>query len=124
LSRIIVHFPLGGRCAGRKTVSIQVLRKGQKRSVPITVQRLVEDEKVASVDSRHQQSRRSETACDRQSRYDFGSVSPDSRQRFRLDPKVKASWSLKSMPTARPVEEHQTRRCHHRSGSAESNFAR
>src|SRR4029077_2699617 len=46
LPRMVADEPVG------KTVNIEVLRKGQRKTMPITVQRLVEDEKVASVDNK------------------------------------------------------------------------
>jgi serine protease Do len=83
LPRMVADAPVG------KTVNIEVLRKGQRRSMPITVQRLVEDEKVASVDNK---TPAKPGAAKPPVTVNLGMtlapVSPDSRRRFRLDPKV------------------------------------
>jgi len=73
-----------------KTVNIEVLRKGQRKTMPITVQRLVEDEKVASLEGKTPA--KPDSAPKPPASVNLGMtlapVSPDSRRRFRLDPKV------------------------------------
>src|ERR1051326_2554384 len=73
-----------------KTVPMEVLRKGQKRNISVTVQKLAEDEKVASADK---PAPKGAPASNKQlSTLNLGMtlapVSPDARRRFRLDPKV------------------------------------
>jgi len=83
LPRMVADAPIG------KTVNIEVLRKGQRKTMPITVQRLVEDEKVASVDSK---APAKPGAPKPPATVNLGMslapVSPESRRRYRLDAKV------------------------------------
>ncbi|HXI99809.1 MAG TPA: PDZ domain-containing protein, partial [Micropepsaceae bacterium] len=74
-----------------KTVNIEVLRKGQRKTMPITVQKLVEDEKVASLDSKTP-AKPGAAAPKAPTTLNLGMslapVSPDARRRFRLAPNV------------------------------------
>jgi serine protease Do len=83
LPRLVADAPVG------KTVNIEVLRKGQRKTMPITVQRLVEDEKVASVDNKTPAKPGApKPPVTVNLGMTLAPVSPDSRRRFRLDPKV------------------------------------
>jgi serine protease Do len=82
LPRLVADAPIG------KTVNIEVLRKGQRRSMPITVQRLVEDEKVASVDKTPAKPGAAKPPVTVNLGMTLAPVSPESRRRFRLDAKV------------------------------------
>ena len=44
LPRMVADAPIG------KTVNVEIMRSGQKRTLPITVQRLQDDQKVASAE--------------------------------------------------------------------------
>ena len=83
LPRMVADAQIG------KTVNMEVLRKGQRRTIPVTVQRLVEDEKVASADKTPA---KPGNAPKPPSMVNLGMtlapVSPESRRRFRLDGKV------------------------------------
>jgi serine protease Do len=81
LPRMVADAPVG------KTVNIEVLRKGQRKTMPITVQRLVDDEKVASVDSKAKPDAPKPVASVNLG-MTLAPVSPESRRRFRLDNKV------------------------------------
>ena len=85
LPRLVADASIG------KTVNIEVLRKGQRKSMPITVQRLVEDEKVASLDNKTP-AKPGATAPKAPTTVNLGMslapVSPDSRRRFRLNGNV------------------------------------
>ena len=85
LPRMVADAPVG------KTVNIEVLRKGQRKSMPITVQRLVDDEKVASLDSKTP-AKPGAAAPKPPVTLNLGMslapVSPESRRRFRLNGKV------------------------------------
>jgi serine protease Do len=85
LPRLVADAPVG------KTVNIEVLRKGQRKTMPITVQKLAEDEKVASLDSKTT-AKPGATAPKPPSTLNLGMslapVSPDSRRRFRLNGKI------------------------------------
>ncbi|HMI97311.1 MAG TPA: DegQ family serine endoprotease [Micropepsaceae bacterium] len=83
LPRMVAEAPIG------KTVNIEILRKGQRKTMPITVQRLVEDEKVASVDNKTPAKPGApKPPVTVNLGMSLAPVSPDSRRRFRLDPKV------------------------------------
>jgi serine protease Do len=72
-----------------KTYNLEVLRKGQHKVLPITVQKLVEDEKVASADK---SGAKPGTAAKPPVTVNLGMtlapVSPDARRRYHLDSKV------------------------------------
>jgi serine protease Do len=84
LPRLVADASIG------KTVNIEVLRKGQRKVMPITVQKLVEDEKVASNDKPAAKPGASQAKPP--STVNLGMslapVSPDARRRFRLSPSV------------------------------------
>jgi serine protease Do len=83
LPRMVADEPVG------KTVNIEVLRKGQRKTMPITVQRLVEDEKVASVDNKTPAKPGApKPPVNVNLGMTLAPISPDSRRRFRLDAKV------------------------------------
>jgi len=83
LPRMVADAPIG------KTVNIEVLRKGQRSTVPITVQRLVEDEKVASLDNKAAPKPNAPPApATVNLGMTLAPVSPDSRRRFRLGDKL------------------------------------
>jgi serine protease Do len=72
-----------------KTVNMEILRKGQRRTIPVTVQRLVEDEKVASADKTPAKpSNAPKAPAAVNLGMTLAPVSPESRRRFRLDGKV------------------------------------
>jgi serine protease Do len=84
LPRMVADASIG------KTVNMEVLRKGQHKTMPITVQKLVEDEKVASLDSKTPA--KPGTAPKPPVTVNLGMtlapLSPESRRRFRLDNKL------------------------------------
>ena len=83
LPRMVADAQIG------KTVNIEVLRKGQKRTMPITVQKLVEDEKVASLDSKTPAKPNAPKApATVNLGMTLAPVSPDARRRFRLSDRV------------------------------------
>jgi serine protease Do len=83
LPRMVADAPIG------KTVNIEVLRKGQRKTMPITVQRLVEDEKVASADkAAPAKPGAPKPPVTVNLGMSLAPVSPESRRRFRLDAKV------------------------------------
>jgi serine protease Do len=73
-----------------KTVNIEIMRKGQKRTLPITVQRLTEDDqKVASATpdtSKQKSAPRGPTVTNLG--MTLAPISGESRRRYRLDDKV------------------------------------
>jgi|SRR5579871_1490718 len=76
-----------------KTVPMEVLRKGQKRNISVTVQKLAEDEKVASADKPAPKGAQGAPTNNKQlSAVNLGmtlaAVSADARRRFKLDPKI------------------------------------
>ena len=83
LPRMVAETQVG------KTVPMEVLRKGARRNVSVTVQKLTEDEKVASAEKA---APKGAPANKQVSAINLGMslapVSPDARRRFRLDPKV------------------------------------
>ena len=84
LPRMVADTPVG------KTVSIEVLRKGQRKIMPITIQRLTEDEKVATLNSKAPA--KPGAAAKPLATVNLGmslaQVSPESRRRYHLDQKV------------------------------------
>ena len=84
LPRMVADAQIG------KTVNVEVMRKGQKRTIPVTVQRLVEDDqKVASADpetSKQKQAPRAPTVTNLG--MTLAPITGESRRRFRLDDKV------------------------------------
>jgi serine protease Do len=84
LPRMVAESQIG------KTVPMEVLRKGQRRNISVTVQKLAEDEKVASADKPAPKG--TPTNNKQLSALNLGMtlapVSQDARRRFRLDPKV------------------------------------
>ena len=71
-----------------KTYNIEVLRKGQHKVLPITVQKLVEDEKVASADKSAKPGTATKPPVTVNLGMSLAPVSPDARRRFHLDNKV------------------------------------
>jgi serine protease Do len=83
LPRMVADASIG------KSVNIEVLRKGQHKSMPVTVQRLVEDTKVASVDSKTPAKPGApKPPVTLNLGMTLAPVSPESRRRFRLDGKL------------------------------------
>jgi serine protease Do len=86
LPRMVAESQVG------KTVPMEVLRKGQRRNISVTVQKLVDDEKVASADKPAAKGAPGAPAGKDLSAVNLGMtlapVSPDARRRFRLDAKV------------------------------------
>jgi len=84
LPRMVAESQIG------KTVNIEVLRKGQRKTLPITVQRLVEDEKVASADPKNAKTPTAPKAPPAVANLglSLAPMSQDARRRFRLDPKL------------------------------------
>ena len=84
LPRMVADAPIG------KTVNLEIMRRGQKRTVPVTVQRLVEDDqKVASADpdtSKQKQAPRGPTVTNLG--MTLAPITGESRRRYRLDDKV------------------------------------
>jgi serine protease Do len=84
LPRMVAETQIG------KSVPMEVLRKGQRRNISVTVQKLADDEKVASADK--PVSKGTPTNGKQLSTLNLGMslapVSPDARRRFKLDPKV------------------------------------
>jgi len=85
LPRMVAEAQIG------KTVSVEVLRKGQRKTMPITVQRLAEDEKVASADPKN--ASKTPTAPKAPPAVanlglSLAPMSQDARRRFHLDAKV------------------------------------
>jgi serine protease Do len=82
LPRMVAEAPIG------KTVNLEVMRRGQKRTLPITVQRLVEDEqKVASADPGSQKSTAKPPVMGNLG-MTLAPITTESRRRYRLDDKV------------------------------------
>jgi serine protease Do len=83
LPRMVAEAPIG------KTVSVEVLRKGQHRTLPVTVQRLVEDEKVASADAKAGAGKAPpKPPVVTNLGMSLAPITAESRRRFRLDDKV------------------------------------
>src|SRR5262245_22281399 len=81
LPRMVAEAQIG------KTVNVEVMRRGQRRTLPITVQRLVEDEqKVASADASTQKSSRPPSASNLG--MTLAPLTGESRRRFRLNDSV------------------------------------
>jgi serine protease Do len=84
LPRMVADAPIG------KTVNVEIMRRGQKRTLPVTVQRLVEDDqKVASADP---ETGKQKSAPKAPTVTNLGmSLAPitgESRRRYRLEEKV------------------------------------
>jgi serine protease Do len=82
LPRMVADAQIG------KTVNMEVLRKGQRRTIPVTVQRLVEDEKAASGDKTPAKPNAPKAPATVNLGMTLAPMSPESRRRFRLDGKV------------------------------------
>jgi serine protease Do len=84
LPRMVAESQVG------KTVPMEVLRKGKRQNVSVTVQKLAEDEKVASAEKGP--APKGAPANKQLSAVNLGMtlapVSQDARRRFKLDPKV------------------------------------
>jgi len=84
LPRMVADAQIG------KTVNIEIMRKGQKRTLPITVQRLVEDDqKVASATpdtSKQKSAPRAPTVTNLG--MTLAPITGESRRRYRLDDKL------------------------------------
>jgi serine protease Do len=83
LPRIVADSAIG------KTVSMEVIRKGARRTIPITVQKLVEEDakKVASAAKPDAKTAPKAPVVSNLG-MSLATISPDARRRFRLDPKV------------------------------------
>ena len=81
---MVADAPIG------KTVNVEIVRRGQKRTLPVTVQRLVEDEqKVASATpdaSKQKSAPRAPTVTNLG--MTLAPINGESRRRFRLDDKL------------------------------------
>jgi len=85
LPRMVAESQVG------KTVPMEVLRKGKRQNISVTVQKLADDEKVASADK--PAAKGTATSANKQlSALNLGMtlapVTQDARRRFKLDPKV------------------------------------
>jgi serine protease Do len=82
LPRMVAEAQIG------KTVNVEVMRRGQKRTMPVTVARLAEDEqKVASVEPDSQKATPARPALTNLG-MTLASITGESRRRYRLDDKV------------------------------------
>jgi serine protease Do len=83
LPRLVADTDVG------KTVQVEVMRKGQAKTVPVTVEKLVEDEKVASAEKNGQ---RPGTPNATPQMVNLGMtlapITGDSRKRYKLDEKL------------------------------------
>jgi serine protease Do len=82
LPRMVADAQIG------KTVSIEVLRKGQHKTLPITVQKLAEDEQVASADRPAKPGAPAKPSPSVNLGMTLAPVSPEARRRYHLDDKV------------------------------------
>ena len=83
LPRMVAEAQIG------KKVNIEVLRKGQHKMLPITIQKLVEDEKVASADSKNGPKAPPVKAPQLATLgLSLAPVSTESRRRYHLDGKI------------------------------------
>jgi serine protease Do len=83
LPRMVADAPIG------KTVNVEIMRRGQKRTLPITVQRLEDDQKVASADpetSKQKSAPRAPVMTNLG--MTLAPITGESRRRYRLDEKV------------------------------------
>jgi len=85
LPRMVADAPVG------KTVNVEIMRRGQKRTLPITVARLADDEqKVASAEPTKggAQGKQLSTPVLTNLGMTLGPITGESRRRYRLDDKV------------------------------------
>jgi serine protease Do len=83
LPRMVAETTIG------KTVNIEILRKGQHKVLPITIQRLVDDEKVASLDNKTPAKPATQKPLATVNLgMSLSAVSPESRRRYHLSDKV------------------------------------
>jgi len=86
LPRMVAEAQIG------KTVNIEVMRKGARRTMPITVQKLAEDEKVASLNEKGGNNGKAAPTTKAPTVTNLGMslapISTESRRRFRLDNNV------------------------------------
>ncbi len=83
LPRMVAEAQIG------KTVNVEIMRKGQRRTLPVTVQRLVEDEKVASADAKAGAGKAAPKApVVTNLGMSLAPLTAESRRRYRLDDKV------------------------------------
>jgi serine protease Do len=84
LPRMVADAPIG------KTVNVEIMRKGQRRTLPITVQRLEDDQKVASADPETSKQQKSAPRAPTMSNLGMtlAPITGESRRRYRLDDKV------------------------------------
>jgi len=84
LPRMVADTPVG------KTVTVEVLRKGQHKTLPITIQRLVDEEKVASLASKTpaKPGATPKPLATVNLGMNLAPVSPESRRRYHLSDKV------------------------------------
>lgn len=82
LPRMVADAQIG------KTVSIEVLRKGQHKNLPITVQKLAEDERVASADRPAKPGAAPKPSPAVNLGMTLAPVSQEARRRYHLDNKV------------------------------------
>ena len=83
LPRMVADAPVG------KTVNVEIMRRGQKRTLPVTVERLAEDEqKVASVAPDGKDKSAPKPPVLTNLGMTLGPITGESRRRYRLDDKV------------------------------------
>jgi serine protease Do len=82
LPRMVADAQIG------KTYNMEVLRKGQHKVLPITIQKLVEDEKVASADKPAKPGAAAKPPITVNLGMTLAPISPDARRRFHLDNRV------------------------------------
>ncbi len=82
LPRMVADAQIG------KNVSMEVLRKGQKRNISVTVQKLAEDEKVASADKGPAKPGQPKAPATATLGMTLAPMSQDARRRFHLDGKA------------------------------------
>src|SRR5262249_36980474 len=82
LPRIVARTGVG------KTGGIEVVRKGQSKVMPVTVEKLVEDQKVASADNPNGRTPATPTPQLVNLGMTLAPITTDSRRRYKLDEKL------------------------------------
>ena len=120
LPRMVADAPIG------KTVNIEIMRRGQKRTLPITVQRLRGRSEGASANpetSKQKSAPRAPTVTNLG--MTLAPITGELRRRYRLDDKVQGVV-VTDVDGDSPagLKNIRSRRCDHRGGTAEDHFGR
>ena len=114
LPRLVAQTPIG------RTVAIEVLRRGERKALEVTIGRLTEDEAAPAAAKPEAETAPEQSLIGLR----LAPLTQELRAKFGIDDKVKGVVVTEVDPRARRVQEHQGGRRHRRGGAGAGRDAR